>query len=552
MREQVSLIRLFITLLVLIFCAETVIMFSLDILFPRGTSFWVEAITDASLLTAITSVFVWWLFMRPLRFAFLSEAARAKAVMDVAWEAIVTIDERGLVESFNRSAEHMFGYEAREVIGQNVRILMPEPHASEHNGYIERYVRTGEARVIGQLREVQARHGDGTVFPVELNVVEIRVGGERRFTAVMRDITRRKLAEQALLESRAALEERDAKRGALNRVAAAINSSLSLEDTLNEVMREGVQLIGAKASCIAFYDEATQRFVNWVTHGLSEHFVQNMDFRPGGLGDEAFTHGSYVLSNDRPETRHKLSRLVREEGLRSFACLPLTSRARRLGVIYFYRADRDTFTPADIELLSIVASLAAQAIENARLYAQAQEQARTDPLSGLFNRREFQHRLDTEIERARRYGRPLSLLMLDIDHFKAVNDTYGHPAGDEVLRTLAGLIRHVLRPVDQPARYGGEEFAVILPETPVAETCVLAERLRSAIAAAPFALGTGAMLCVTVSIGVAGCPEDADAGSALVAAADRALYAAKSAGRNCVRTSGAGLDADRRRWSNAG
>ena len=349
-----------------------------------------------------------------------------------------------------------------------------------------------------------------------------------------------------LEENRAVLEERDARRGALNRIAVIINSSLSLQDILDEIMRQGVRLIGAKASCIAFYDEATGRFVNWVTHGLSEHFVRNIAFRPGGLADEAFTNGSYVLSNDRPETQHKLSRLAREEALRSFVCLPLTSRASRLGVIYFYRADRDAFTPAEIELLSILASLAAQAIENARLYAQAQEQARTDTLTGLFNHREFQHRLEQEIERFRRYRRPLSLLMLDIDHFKAVNDTYGHPAGDEVLRTLAVLIRQALRPADQPARYGGEEFAVILPETPTASAHALAERLRSAIAAAPVALGTGATLDLTVSIGVAGCPEDANTGPALVAAADRALYAAKNAGRNCVCESSSGPNKGRR------
>jgi len=350
-----------------------------------------------------------------------------------------------------------------------------------------------------------------------------------------------------LEESRAALEERASWHSALNQVAVAINSSaMGLQDILEEIMRQGVRLIGAKAACIAFYDEAAHRFINWVTRGLSEHFVRNMDFRPGGLADEAFTHGSYVLSNDRSETRHKLSRLAREEGLRSFVCLPLASHNSRLGVIYFYRADRDTFAPAEIELLATFASLTAQAIENARLYAQARELAKTDTLTGLDNRREFQRRLDGEIERSRRYARPLSLLMLDIDHFKVINDTYGHPAGDEVLRTLAGLIRRALRPADQPARYGGEEFAVILPETPAAGAHAVAERLRGAIAAAPFALGAGTTVYPTVSIGVAGFLEDADAGPALVAAADRALYAAKKAGRNCVRASSAVLDAERR------
>ena len=179
-----------------------------------------------------------------------------------------------------------------------------------------------------------------------------------------------------------ALEERSSQLNALNQIAVAITSLLSLQDILNEIMRSGIALSGAKASCIAFYDEATALFTQWVTHGLSEHFVGNLSFSSGGLADEAFTSGSYILSNDRPETRHKLSRLAHEEHLRCFICLPLASRDRRLGVIYFYRTDRDTFMPTEIELLTTFASLAAQAIENVRLYAQVQEQARTDALTG--------------------------------------------------------------------------------------------------------------------------------------------------------------------------
>lgn len=333
-----------------------------------------------------------------------------------------------------------------------------------------------------------------------------------------------------------AVAERTGQLSALNQVATAIASSLQIQDILDEIMRRGVALTGAKAACIAFYDEATGRFTNWVSRGLSEHFVRNLVFRPGGLADEAFTSGTCILSNDRPQTKHRLSELARKEGLRSFVCLALTSRDRRLGVIYFYRTDRDTFAPAEIELLHTFASLAAQAIENARLFAQAQDQARTDTLTGLCNRREFERRLREEVERSRRYGRPLSLLLLDVDHFKVINDTHGHLVGDEVLRAAAGRIRQVLRPIDQAARYGGEEFAMILPETEGAGACALAERIRAAIAAQPFATGGAPSVDLTVSIGIATCPEHADRDQALLAAADQALYAAKQTGRNRVCT----------------
>jgi len=157
-----------------------------------------------------------------------------------------------------------------------------------------------------------------------------------------------------------------------------------------------------------------------------------------------------------------------------------------------------------------------------------------DGLTGLYNHREFQRRLQVEIERARRYKHNLSLLMIDIDHFKRFNDTYGHQAGDVVLRLLALQMRSGVRTVDSVARYGGEEFVIILPEMTASMALTVAERLRKNIAANAIAINKGHKVNVTVSIGVATFPEDADSKDELIAAADRALYAAKAAGRNKV------------------
>jgi len=331
-----------------------------------------------------------------------------------------------------------------------------------------------------------------------------------------------------------ALEERSSQLNALNQVAVTITSSLNLQNMLDVIMKHGITLTGAKASCIAFYDEETGRFKEWITHGLSAHFVKNMSFQPGGLADEAFTTANYILSNDRPETVHKLSNLVREEGLRCFVCLPLTSHDHRLGVIYFYCTDRDTFKPTDIELLATFASLVAQTIDNARLYAQMQEQARTDALTGLNNRRTFDALLADELARAQRFSRPVSLLMLDIDHFKHVNDTYGHQTGDAVLKGLSELLGWQARAVDRVCRYGGEEITIILPETDLEIAAKVAERLRAAVEAQPFDVNAEAPLHITVSIGVASFPVHADSVQTLVAAADAAMYAAKAGGRNRV------------------
>jgi diguanylate cyclase (GGDEF)-like protein len=157
-----------------------------------------------------------------------------------------------------------------------------------------------------------------------------------------------------------------------------------------------------------------------------------------------------------------------------------------------------------------------------------------DGLTGLDNYREFRRQLSEEAQRSLRYGRPFSLLMLDLDHFKQVNDTYGHLAGDEALRSLAGLIRREVRPVDRIARYGGEEFAIILPETATAGALATAERIREILATRPIPVNGEREVTLTVSIGVGTYPDDADTEERLVGAADQALYVAKNGGRNRV------------------
>lgn len=156
-----------------------------------------------------------------------------------------------------------------------------------------------------------------------------------------------------------------------------------------------------------------------------------------------------------------------------------------------------------------------------------------DELTGLLNRRELDRVLNQEAERATRFGQPLGLLMADIDHFKSVNDRYGHPAGDAVLREVGRRLRAELRSVDFPGRFGGEEFAVVVVQADTASSAALAERIRAAVMATPVPIGE-AELSLTISIGVAALPPNGGTGPELLAAADQALYAAKRGGRNRV------------------
>lgn len=176
------------------------------------------------------------------------------------------------------------------------------------------------------------------------------------------------------------------------------------------------------------------------------------------------------------------------------------------------------------------------ALAHSRLVENLRKLASHDELTGLYNRRAFDDLLKEETERHQRYGRPAALVMLDVDHFKSINDSFGHLVGDEVLRWLAQLLRDTVRTVDIPARYGGEEMAVILPEMNSQQALRMAERVRRRVASRPFAArgrdGRPLKIPITVSLGVAGLPDDALSAPALIAVADRSLYAAKRAGRN--------------------
>jgi diguanylate cyclase (GGDEF)-like protein len=219
---------------------------------------------------------------------------------------------------------------------------------------------------------------------------------------------------------------------------------------------------------------------------------------------------------------------------RAMLAVPILREHQLLGLVTTVDPEDGGFGDEDIESLSALAVQAGVAIENARLHRVVERQAVTDALTGLANRRQFYEVLGREYERSQRFGTPLSLILLDIDDFKNINDTRGHLAGDAVLHGVAATLAELIREIDMAARYGGEEFAILLPQTAQEGAAQLAERLRREIATRPIRFGPDEIDGITASFGVAAGPEDSMTQIDLIASADAALYQAKRDGKNHV------------------
>ncbi len=225
---------------------------------------------------------------------------------------------------------------------------------------------------------------------------------------------------------------------------------------------------------------------------------------------------------------------TRLKGLASLKVIPLRTAQNVLGTLVLGARRPDAYDGEAVRQLEVVAMQAAESIYRARLFEQTERLATTDGLTGLTNHRTFQVRLDEHLAQSQRYGKKLSLILCDIDHFKSVNDTYGHPVGDVVLKGVARTLLKEARATDVVARYGGEEFAVVMPETDAAGALVIAERIRERVKALSFDAGQG-KLKVTISLGVATVPDDAARKPELVERADGCLYHAKRHGPGSVR-----------------
>lgn len=238
--------------------------------------------------------------------------------------------------------------------------------------------------------------------------------------------------------------------------------------------------------------------------------------------------GSTVIENDL-DADPECFRLF--EGSTSRMSIPLISFGQTLGVLTLHSTERNAFRKSELQSLESVADICASSIQNAHYVERIRQLSYLDGLTGIFNRRFFELRIMEEIERARRGGTGMAVVMADIDGFKRLNDEFGHLLGDEVLRQVSSLFHQQLRKIDVVCRYGGEEFAILLTQTSAQHAMAVAEKLRKLVESWQF---PGVPRTVTLSAGVAAFPDHGTARDELVRAADNGLYAAKQGGRNRV------------------
>ncbi len=421
------------------------------------------------------------------------ERARLAAIVESSHEAIFAVTLEGTLISWNRGAEQHYGYAPELIIGRHASVLAPP----EERGFI---METIQAILRGEKREnveVRRQRADGTWMDLSLTFSPIKNAADQIIgvAAIGRDISVQKCAEQVLRDSEEAL--RTVMEGApiilyatdaqgvvtLSEGAGLARLGLTPGEVVGqsvfEMYRDVPEILTNLKKTLAGENVSYEIILN----GLCYH----NDVRPQ-RNQEGVITGIIAVAYDLTE------RWRAEEALKDFSV-----------VLEFQKHELEK-TNAELESLAMV-----------------------DGLTGLRNRRSFDTHLQEEFDRAARYRSPLSLVLLDIDHFKHYNDTFGHLAGDEVLRRVGAILQTQMRETDLLCRYGGEEIAIIMPETDRAGAMQVAERVRAAIAMASWDNRE-----ITVSLGVSTFGIEMDTPQELVAGADRALYHSKANGRNCV------------------
>lgn len=550
--------------------------------------------------------------------------ARLQGVLDTVAEGIVTADDRGVIQSVNPAAERLFGWKRNELVGRNLAVLMPTRYAAYHDGHLQTYHAGGPSKAFGRPRELEGLRKDGSVFPIELSLAEMRLGRSRLYTGVIRDITERKRTEAALKRYNEKLEahvrERTEELRALSRQSESILESAG--DGIVALNNEGIitvanpaaadmlgwprdALVGKDAAVIFRHGDGRRcgrpvavraALRRGMFHDRTELTLLRCDgssfeaeYASAPIEDNGLRSGAVVLFRDISERKKAEDRLrvaatvfdttaegiavCEADGTITTVNPAFSTIVGEAAVDLVGRSVGDVFGCGEFEMKGMLDSLAASGhwvgeqwscrpggeeyasriaasavpgeddgapdqfvvvvndiTQRKRDEERIRYQANYDALTGLPNRSLFLDRLEHGVAAARRSGATVGLMFIDLDGFKAVNDTLGHEAGDELLKGAASRLRKCVRESDTVARLGGDEFTIIMDGVEGrAGAAVVAQRIITTLEV-PFDLG-GREGRVSASIGIALFPANAADSEELLRNADTAMYAAKAQGK---------------------
>jgi diguanylate cyclase (GGDEF)-like protein len=328
-------------------------------------------------------------------------------------------------------------------------------------------------------------------------------------------------------------------------IGKALASTLDLQKILQTVMEKISDLLQPDTWSLLMLDDATQELHFEIAIGAGADKLKDIKLKVGeGIAGWVAQTGEPVLVEDVKRDPRFTARIdeVTQTDTRSVVCVPIKGKEKVLGVIELVNClGRESFRAEDIPILKSLADYAAIALENARYVQRIHELTITDDCTALYNARHLNFVLDAEIYRSTRYGYEFSVIFLDLDHFKQVNDTHGHLVGSKLLWMIGDLIKGHLRLIDYAFRYGGDEFVVLLPQTTKQNSLMVVRRLKDLLNSKVFFGDEGLNIKVTASFGVASFPADGRTRRELLRMADEAMYLVKNTTRNSIAVAGEGI-----------
>jgi diguanylate cyclase (GGDEF)-like protein len=325
--------------------------------------------------------------------------------------------------------------------------------------------------------------------------------------------------------------------GIFHDVAKALTSSLDLDSILQTIMEKMAEFFRPDTWSLLMVDEEKNELYFAIAVGTAAEALKSVRLKVGeGIAGWVAKHGERLIVPDvysDPRFSKRIDEMTKCE-TRSIICIPLRSKLRVLGVIQLVNVDMRNFGDQESFFLQSLCDYAAIAIENARAFEKIQELTITDDCTGLYNARHLHRTLETEVYRSSRFNYEFTVLFIDLDHFKQVNDTHGHLIGSKLLAEIGYLIKAQLRLIDYAFRYGGDEFVVLLPQTGKDAALFVARRLRDMLRTNTFCQEEGLNLSVRASIGVATYPHDAKTPQDIIRQADEMMYLVKNTSRDNI------------------